>query len=96
MCKTALSVFYLIRESFKRELSCFMINDEDAVLGTGWLGLPFVVGGVDSVVVGETDAHATVLLHLQLAHPLLVNREGREVISRWNAQLDLLLICRRS
>ena len=58
-----------------------MVNNEDAVLGAGWLGLPLVVGGVHAIVVGQTYTHATVLLDLELTHPLLVNREGCEVIS---------------
>ena len=41
-----------------------MVNDEDAVLGAGWLGLPLVVGGIDPVVVGKAYTDATVLLDL--------------------------------
>ena len=58
-----------------------MVNNEDAVLSAGWLGLALVVGGVHAIVVGEAHTHAAVLLDLELTHPLLVNREGCEVIS---------------
>ena len=50
-----------------------MVNDENAVLGAGWLGLSLVVGSVHPVVVGKAHTHAAVLLDLELAHTLLVN-----------------------